>query len=324
MLHLYSASNPRRPVDWRWQRAQSILAGGYPLSRKRDDEWVAKAVRFLRAYSLCTAEIEFVELSERTPEVFWAYHIWTAVDMNEGNPFKSEIEARLLSGDDQSRVARRLVTTPEVVAMYERLFFNINERRDCDAYVMHQVLGPALHTGLQEHNYDLIWKFLGYVGGPYVLDAATVGLINPSRPTSANDVQAFFGDMAKSAIIRKALVAILTLRLNNFNATETLAQFLKLAELDSLKKGASGALPETYSNQIMAMFRALPVRARELGALEDPAQAAYSNQGIELRYDAQLALAAGHALEPPGGIGFEKYVYPDPPTKDPSAGTEAR
>ena len=35
MLHIYSVENPRRPVNWRWERARAIAEGGHPLSRRQ-------------------------------------------------------------------------------------------------------------------------------------------------------------------------------------------------------------------------------------------------------------------------------------------------
>jgi hypothetical protein len=74
--------NPRRPADWRWQRASSMVEDGERLSRKRDDEWTRKSVHFLRAFDNCETDTHRRALAESDSDMYWAYDIYQA----EGDP----------------------------------------------------------------------------------------------------------------------------------------------------------------------------------------------------------------------------------------------
>jgi hypothetical protein len=125
-------------VDWRWQRAALAADGTYPLSRRYDgDAWVARAARFLRDQGQCSTELDTAALECRHPAIYWAFDIWHAQRPDEGNPMRSEIEARLLADDQVENIARRVATEVEIIEAYERLFFNVRERLANRGYLMH-------------------------------------------------------------------------------------------------------------------------------------------------------------------------------------------
>ena len=84
----------------------------------------------------------------------------------EGSPLKSAIESRLLARDDWDRIARRARMKTQMLEAYEAVFFNVRPELDNEDYVLHQVMGPALHLGIHEQEYDFIWKMIGFKGGP--------------------------------------------------------------------------------------------------------------------------------------------------------------
>jgi hypothetical protein len=185
MLQTYSPKNPRRPVDWRWQRAALAASGEYPLSRRRDgDVWVARATKFIREHENCETELDMAELAERHPVIYWAYDIWYTRD-DTGNPVRSEVEARLLADDQIANIARRVATEVEIIEAYERLFFNVRERLADRGYLMHCVLGPAVHLGFQSNEYDLTWKLFALLGGPLAVDLMIDQSVGHARPDRA-------------------------------------------------------------------------------------------------------------------------------------------
>lgn len=56
-LNVYHPDNPRRPVNWRWERAKLALQQGF--SRKRDDAWICKAARFKRDHANCRHDLDW-------------------------------------------------------------------------------------------------------------------------------------------------------------------------------------------------------------------------------------------------------------------------
>jgi hypothetical protein len=312
MLHLYSEANPRRPVNWRYERARSIIEGGPPLSRKYDDAWVARAVKFRQEYNYCEGEMDHALLAMKYPDVYWAHDIWyNTINPDGANPFKSEMEARILSADTYGNVATRLATTMDVVTAYEKLFFNIEERRHNRGYIAHQVMGPAIYLGIQETDFDILWKLLGYMGGPVVLDMMIDGFVGAGRPTTTAELAAFLSDATQNAIRRKALLAATTIRLNNYNAVEMIGGFIKLLEIErALGRGAS---TEALLGNVDMMLKALPIRVGEGVVTDVPALDRYDSGRVELRYEEVVAVGLGRDI--PADAVLERYAFPPPPER---------
>ena len=258
MIQTYSQRTRRRPVDWRWQCAALAASGEYPLSRRRDgDVWVARATKFIREHENCETELDMAELAERHPVIYWAYDIWYTQN-ESGNPVRSEVEARLLADDQIENIARRVATEVEVIEAYERLFFNVRERLADRGYLMHCVLGPAVHLGFQATEYDLIWKLFALLGratgrGP---DDRPVGGSCPSGSRQRPEV--LRRGRRQNDLRRVAMLALKTFRINNFNAMEIIDKFLKLVELERTGGAGGGIATEAVKQNVHAMLVSLP------------------------------------------------------------------
>jgi hypothetical protein len=311
MIHLFSADNPRRPVNWRYERARSIVEGGVPLSRKYDDGWVHRAMRFRQAFEACDTEVDHAVCAQKYRDIYWAHDIRYTSDLEVGNPFKSEIEARLLAADSHQNIAQRLATSAAVVQAYERLFFNVEERRQNQGYIIHQVLGPAVYLGVQEQEYDTLWKLVAIMGGPVALDMMIDGFVGTSRPTNPADIVSWLTESTQNAIRRKALVAALTIRVNNYNATELIVGFLKLLEIEKAAgRGGSGA--ETLLNNVDMMLKALPIQVGgRVTHVDVPQLDQYDNLNAELRCEEMVAIGIDRDI--PARRLLEQYAYPPPP-----------
>jgi hypothetical protein len=311
MLHLYSKDNPRRVVNWRYERARSIGEGGHPLSRRYDDDWVHRAVRFRQAFAACDTEIDHAVCAHRYRDIYWAHDIWYTANPDTGNPFKSELESRLLAEDTAENIALRLATTVPVVTAYERLFFNIEERRHNRGYLVHQVLGPAIYLGLQEQDYDIVWKLFALAGGPVALDLMIDGFIGGSRPGNPADLTAWLSDMTQDTIRRKALLAATLVRVNNFNAIPLIDGFLKLLEIER-QAGRGPAGSEALLNNVDMMLKSLPIRVGgRVTHVDVPELDRYDDQEAELRSEEMLAVGLGQDI--PARRMLERFAFPPPP-----------
>jgi hypothetical protein len=297
-------------VDWRWQRAALAAAGEYPLSRRRDnDAWVARAVRFLRDHEACATELDQAELAERHPVLYWAHDLWYTRD-DGGNPVRSEVEARLLADDGVDNIARRVATEVDVIEAYERLFFNVRERLVNRGYLMHCVLGPAVHLGFQAGEYDLIWKLFALLGGPLAVDLMIDQSVGHARPDRAGDLKYFVADIAQNDLRRVAMLALKTLRINNFNAMEIIDKFLKLVELERAGGGA-GVAAEAVKQNVHAMLVSLPFEVgRPAGRMDATPLARYDGLAADLRYEEVMALGAGREI--PAHAMLERLAFPGP------------
>jgi hypothetical protein len=315
MIHLYSPDNPRRPVNWRYERARSIGEGGHPLSRRHDDEWVHRAWKFRQAFAACGNEVDHAILAHRAGDIYWAHDIWYTDHTNQegGNPFKSEIEARLLAADSRENIATRLATRPSVVDAYERVFFNIEERRVNRGYLVHQVIGPSIYMGFQEQDYDVVWKLFALMGGPVVLDMMIDGFVGAGRPSNPSELTSFLIDTTQTAIRRKAMLAATKIKINTYNAVELVINFLKLLEIErAAGRGAAGS--EALLDNVDMMLKALPIQVgSRVTHVDVPELDLYDNRGAELRCEEVVAVGLGQDV--PARTVLDKYAYPPPPER---------
>jgi hypothetical protein len=312
MIHTYSPKNPRRPVDWRWQRASLAASGEYPLSRRRDnDGWIARAAQFIKEQDNCNNELDLAVLSEQHPVLYWAHDIWHTQG-DAGNPVRSEVEARLVADDQLDNIARRVATEVAVIEAYERLFFNVRERLTNRGYLMHCVLGPAIHLGFQASEYDLIWKLFAVLGGPLAVDLMVDQSIGHAVPERASDLKYFVADVAQNDLRRVAMLALKTLRINNFNAVEIIDRFLKLVELERTGGGgAGGVATEALKQNVHTMLISLPFTVgRRLGHVDAPPLGRYDDLSAELRYEEVMAISAGQEI--PAQSMLELLAFPAP------------
>ena len=309
MIQTYSPKNPRRPVDWRWQRAALAASGEYPLSRRRDgDVWVARATKFIREHESCETELDMAELVERHPVIYWAYDIWYTQN-ESGNPVRSEVEARLLADDQIANIARRVATEVEIIEAYERLFFNVRERLADRGYLMHCVLGPAVHLGFQAGDYDLVWKLFAFLGGPMAVDLMIDQSVGHARPERASDLKYFVADVAQNDLRRVAMLALKTLRINNFNAMEIIDKFLKLVELERAGGSGAGIATEAVKQNVHAMLVSLPFAVGQRSAHVNAAPLdRYDDLPAELRYEEVMAISAGQGI--PAQDMLELLAFP--------------
>ena len=67
------AHSPVRPPDWRWRRAQALVAAGRYVSQRRDDADTGRAVRYLRAFARCQGGLPTAQIERRFPDLLVAH-----------------------------------------------------------------------------------------------------------------------------------------------------------------------------------------------------------------------------------------------------------
>jgi hypothetical protein len=195
LAHLGPA-NPRRPVDWRWQRAGRLLELGLRWSRRRDDEAIRMAKKYQAGLRRCRGEADRSRLVCRMPD------IGGAVAIVEGEPAtRAAVEARLLAGESMEAIACKTALTPRAVALYEALFFNVSDRLENRGYLIH--FGVRLYSTPREPDPSLAWRLFGLLGGPVVLDALIDGDYGP--PDRPEDERALDELRLKLAVALKLL-----------------------------------------------------------------------------------------------------------------------
>ena len=167
-----ATAQPPRPPSWRSRRAHALAEGGLRAGRG-DDEWVRRARRITLALSRHGESGG----GAVDPRVAGAYRL----DRGDRR-LRTELEARLLAGQDDSEIALCMGLDPGAVAAYGALFFAVRDRIGATDWVAAQVFGARLYDGRGVGDDDLATKLIAYTFGPIALDALL------GRPVAGVDV----------------------------------------------------------------------------------------------------------------------------------------
>ena len=276
----FCARNPRRPTNWRWQRAGRLLALGLRWSRRRDDAQVRRAKQFQTALRRCQCEADRRSLERKMPDVA------EAVAIHEGEPTtRWAVEARLLAGEAIEAIAGKTAVTRRAVATFEALFFNVSDRRENGGYIIHIAVG--LYSTPREPDPGLTWKLFGVLGGPVVLDALIDG---DYGPRDLPEDERFLDELRL-----KLAVALKLLPIDATTAPRLIRLYLRLRQAELAAEGARRAAEDVLPN-IRTMLSDLPwfqPNGRSWAAtvgVEGPAR------GASADVDAKCAGAGGVAV----------------------------
>ncbi len=284
-------------------------SGSVRPSRRRDGTqgtyWISRARRYLRRYHSCQTDLDFVRLSDKYPDVFWAHHIWR--DQNVAQ--RAAIEAQILAREDDYAIGQRCGIDPIVVTAYSELFFDVRSRLDHPSYIVNCVIGPELQTGLTTRDYPLLWKLYAYFMGPYMLEALETRFVNRMWCTTPEEVgQAVIKD-AINTLKLKAAMAAKTVPVEEETQLALMEQFTKFIEVERTTESFESS-ENTLIMHIAPMLQevALQVGGR-LGTSVKVPGSEFDERGVELRGSERLLRAAGR--EVPDLKRIEHLRFPD-------------
>src|SRR5262245_3261417 len=128
--------HPLRKPGWRWLRAQVIVQQRLRLSQRFEDEPTIELARFLRASSQIDKSKACNKHPRRWGAVACALEVFRA-----NNRQRWEVEARILGGQDDASVAKRVHLDAEAVQWYEVAFFDVRAYLRAKDWIATQVLG---------------------------------------------------------------------------------------------------------------------------------------------------------------------------------------
>jgi hypothetical protein len=289
--------SPRRSPNWRWLRAVEIDGGGPRASRAGDGEagfeWIRRASRLKRHFERSNNNPNNLRaLLIRDPAMFWAHSIW----LEEREPTRWGIEARVLANETDAEIAEKLGTRPEIVSAYINVFFDVREKLNHPDYVINVILAGAVTRGLQERHYDLLWKLMGYHGGPHVLDAAINKFVALGKPATKDDVSGFLQDFAINSMKYKSAIAALTVQINTHTQLPLIDSFVKYVEIERTTENATKAHATIVEN-IGAMLSALPFKVGTKLDSEPLKMLPFDKGAAELKQEELMVLSNGGVLQ---------------------------
>jgi bacterioferritin (cytochrome b1) len=278
--HLFCAEDPQRPADWRWARAQWLTSQRSRYARQKDEEDVVLVARsYQKLLANCRSDTDHDALRRKYPGIYWAHRIHET-----SSGVRWALEAWLLTGAPPALIVQRNRVTPETLTWYEKLFFSVTDSLACPDYILNVVIGSAVHRGVNDRDYDLLWKLFGFLGGVDVLDSMITQKANPRA-------EAWFGDHTRFTIRRKAAIAAHTMPVA-FHHQVILETYTKVAELERLH----GNTEESHN---------LMVKQLHLGAFFR--KQAESEMGHVLQFAHKIRASGGVPVNPPA-FSFAPYT----------------
>ena len=164
--------SPFRPLDWRWRRAQELVACGRNYCVHRDDELTGRAMQYLRAAARCTTDREKTNLRQRMPDVVSAWELY-----DDAGSIGGVVQASVLARQSPTAIARRVSRNTDDIVAYEQLFFDVRDRLNAKYFIHMQALGGSDAGKTRQQRDAAALKSMAYYGGPLVLDAVEAVLL---------------------------------------------------------------------------------------------------------------------------------------------------
>lgn len=292
-----SKKNPWRPPDWRWQRATLIALGEVPEAVRGTEPSVRRLAKFAQLAVEAEDEGARILLASKSPDMFWAYQLYGQEDPGP----RAEIEARIMARQTLTEISQKTGVDVSILEKYAQHFFDVADKLDHPSYVIHSLIGSALHRGLQEREYATIWKYIAYKFGPVAFEAYMHQAVQPTQPRDPSGVQACFKDAGLGYLLRKQMIAALTIPLNQFTQPKILDTYMKLLEIDKMagSDGGAGASSSLVAN-VQAVLNCLP-DALAIGSfaqprIDAPLLSRYDDSPSELPTPLLLMAAQGHQV----------------------------
>ena len=265
-------------------------------------------MRFKTAYDSAATTQQQILVSMTFPSLFWAYNIFV-------DPFKCRlrwaIEAYILARQNDKAIAQRLGSEHDIVKTYEALFYSVRERLNHPEYIYNIAMGSAVQERLQIRDTGLIWKIMGYAGGPQLVASLSGHLVNPTWSDRAEDTSAFLQDAAIGSIKKNAALSAMTIPVNAGTDLALIDALVRYVEVDRSTAGGAGtAGQDQLVNNIGACLAALPFRVG--GSIQDTRVSieleTIERSSVELSGRELLLLATGRGI--PGQYLLEQLSFP--------------
>ena len=158
----YQCHHPRRRPQWRWDRANQLVATRSNFSRKRDDRATGIVVGYLRDFARCDTERRLRNLTKRYCHLIAAQRLW------ESAGARLEIETRILARQNDTEIGYEMGVPAAGVQAYRDIFFHVDDRLDATSYILFQVIGTRPGMPLTALK---LMQCSAYVHGPLVIEA---------------------------------------------------------------------------------------------------------------------------------------------------------
>lgn len=246
-------------------------------------------------------------MAHRYPGLYWAWY-WRQQDEDDAKT-RWTVEAYLCSGATLAQIAARVGEHPGAVGAYAKVFFDVDGKQKHWAWMLNEVIGRSVHSGINDRQYDLLWKLYGLLCGPMFLDMLLRQDGVPIRMTSYNQGSAVADDLIRASIQTKALYAARSIPA--YQSEIIFAAYQKMKEIETAADN-----PQRAQGSILNGLNALTENMNYIfgsRSVESLPIKHYDTDGVEARAADIVAAAFGAPIQR-RNIG----LMPEPVNKDTS------
>lgn len=219
--------------DWRWSRARYICDNGLPLSKGVDDDMVAICRQFIKLRK--SGSVRSLEkLRRKFPNLYLA----SEIHEDYRNPMRWLLEGAILTEADEDMIGTFLCLHPEVVAIYENIFYNVRPFMYGPGLIYAYVICPAFRRAIVGADQDLILKLIGYSTNWKMYMNYCSGKALPKKEGDTLD------GMIVCQLRKSAFQASMMREINSYSAGDIIEQYLNFRRIDI----ASSLMPFSGAN----------------------------------------------------------------------------
>lgn len=201
-----------------------------------------KGYQFLRRMKHRPSPSEHLQIQKKYPIMYKAYALYKDL-----TSCRWIIEAGILADVDVREIGEYVGVEPDVIALYEKLFFNIRDMRTNRGYIQNLINLPAHGKWMDSRDYDFMYKVLAFYGGWNILKEFI------ESKTLSPETDKWIVRSCLDKLKKVGWTALHRVEPNQYNAMEIVQQLLELRKDE--KEGEEGRT--RYDNQAEDMMRSL-------------------------------------------------------------------
>lgn len=258
MLAYLSNESYFRSPSWRREAAESIARGTRDVVVKSKDDPIARLAKLLRMerhlsqntpYSL---DIIATKLQRLDADCLKAYEFFK----HASTLTALSLQGHLLTELSLSQIADRFRISTDVVDLYSKLFFDVEDRLDNIEYIAGFVIGPVLQSGIEELSPQLLCRYFGYFGGSLVLQTMLYGATSRLVIKSDDEILGYLENSLERSLMIQTAATMLVHTPSRFDVRSLLEGYVAVK---SIKRQPEDTEREWVANLVSEMRRINPI-----------------------------------------------------------------
>jgi hypothetical protein len=249
--------DPVRVKNWRKKLIDHCLVSGKSVPKSCQDEYLRMGYEYykMRNRSLSMGLDDIMKLQSKFPHMHTAYQIFTARDY-----FRYILEAMVVADVPVEDIAKEFGCDPEVVTIFEELFFDVRSRLNAPMFIADELLGPLFSSDTaNSQDCDFLWKAVAYYCGIDILKS--FWSLEKASPETVSQIR----EMFKTRLQQQAFSSLYARTPNNFNAHEIVEEYLAVEETEEPEEESTQNKLEEHALDLLNSIqsRITPYKAKK-------------------------------------------------------------